>query len=138
MTTHQINLELPAEMRELVHIGSAITKLIDAAPEISNVEDTVYELQLAVHEICANIIDHSYKTVDDGKIQLELVINDGHFSADICEFGEAFDPNSVPMPNLDEGQIRGYGIFLVNELMDVVKYSSTACGNCWHLAKQLN
>ncbi len=138
MTTQQINLELPAEMRELVHIGSAITKLLTAAADVPNVEDTIYELQLAVHEICANIIDHSYNNVDDGKIQLELVVNEGNFSADICEFGEAFDPGSVPMPNLDEGQIRGYGIYLVNELMDVVEYSSTACGNCWHLAKKLS
>ncbi len=137
MTNQQINVELNAQMSELVHVGDAITRLLSALTSTSDIEATIYELQLAVHEICANIIDHSYKDAENGKIKLALSLTDGNFIADICEQGEAFDPDAVPRPNLEDGQIRGYGIFLVNQLMDVVEYTSTAGGNCWHLAKQL-
>jgi len=50
--------------------------------------------------------------------------------------GSEFSPDDVSFPDLDAIQIHGYGLFLMQELLDDVSYSRQKNGvNVWQLKK---
>ena len=61
----------------------------------------------------------------------------GHLLVDLFDQGRSFDLANVPQPDLDSAPIRGYGLFLVHELMDDVNYTSNHERNHWRLVKHL-
>ena len=86
-----------------------------------------YALQMAVDEACSNIIEHGYGGEGKGVIDLTFEVIDVGVQVIIQDQGKAFDPGSVPEPNInapieerDEG---GLGLFLMGKLMDEVKFS---------------
>ena len=61
----------------------------------------------------------------------------GHLLVDLFDQGRSFDLANVPQPDLDSAPIRGYGLFLVHELMDDVNYTPNHERNHWRLVKHL-
>ncbi|MCU0489987.1 MAG: ATP-binding protein [Chloroflexaceae bacterium] len=99
----------------------------------------VYNVQLAAHEVCTNIVNHAYEEIEQGRIDIKLVL---HFQPAqlVIEFqdtGRPFDVTTVPEPNLEEPQVHGYGMFLIKNLMDSVTYTPQSDGNRWQLIKHL-
>ena len=93
---------------------------------------------LSVHEICTNIIEHAYDN-KGGRIEIAIYLDEqsGVLTIDLFDKGHSFDLEAVPQPDLDDVPIRGYGLFLVRELMDTVTYSSASEKNHWRLVKRL-
>jgi len=105
-------------------------------------ETGVYAVQLAADEACSNIIEHAYETVDDGEIECTCSTDNENLVMIFRDHGSCFDPASLPEPvlsgSLNERQIGGLGIFLINHLMDVVEYESLGeAGNVLTLKKHL-
>ena len=102
-------------------------------------DDFVYLVELAVSEICTNIIQHSYLTAS-GEIRGSLILLENGIQIDLYDDGESFDPNAVPDPSpqpdtLNEG---GYGLHIVRQIMDSVQYQAdTPRGNHWRLIKYI-
>lgn len=132
-----IQLELPAKAKYLSVVSACILAITEQVVELASLEETVFQIQLAVHEICNNIIEHAYRN-SAGKYSLVLIIDhdERQFCVDIFDQGESFDFSIVPEPNLDEPQEKGYGLYLVRQLMDEVSYSSSDGDNHWHIMKQ--
>ena len=90
--------------------------------------DTVEKIMLAVDEACTNIIKHAYKYSPDGEIIINIDYNEKKFTITIIDYGKSFEPDSVPLPNLQkyyhEHKVGGLGIYLMKSLMDDVKYTS--------------
>lgn len=87
----------------------------------------IYALQMAVDEACSNIIEHGYGGEGKGEIFLAFdVIEDG-IKVTIQDHGQAFDPDSVPEPDvhapIEEREEGGLGLFLMGKLMDEVKFT---------------
>jgi anti-sigma regulatory factor (Ser/Thr protein kinase) len=105
-------------------------------------ETGVYAVQLAADEACSNIMEHAYEAITGGEIEITCS-NDGEDLVLIFrDHGCCFDPASVPEPilngSLNERQIGGLGIFLINHLMDEVKYENLGeAGNVLTLKKHL-
>lgn len=95
------------------------------------------DITLAAHEVCVNIIDHAYAGQSGGRIQIRLSLEHvvRRLVIEICDVGQSFDPALVPEPNFEQGQIHGYGLFLVHQLMDEVAYESQPGRNFWRLVK---
>jgi len=91
-------------------------------------KDMVENIMLAVDEACTNIIKHAYRSFPDGEIKIELKYNHEKFTILIIDYGNSFDPEIVPDPDLrkyyDEGKTGGLGMYLMKTLMDEVKYIS--------------
>ncbi len=132
-------LDLPAAHRYLNIASACIGALIERIEEMSDREMASYAIQLAVQETCANIVDHAYKDVEDGRISIELALHADprRLVVEIYDAGRAFDPSQVREPDLDNAQVRGYGLFLMNKLMDSVIYERLPGRNHWRLAKNL-
>jgi serine/threonine-protein kinase RsbW len=134
----QIRIELPATFEQLAVIDGCVRALVAAIPDLPDRELISYNVELAVHETCTNIVEHAYAG-QSGRIQAEITLESDprRLVVDLYDSGRAFDLTAVPPPNLDEPQEAGYGLFLVRHLMDAVKYESKEGKNHWRLIKNL-
>jgi serine/threonine-protein kinase RsbW len=89
---------------------------------------TVDKIMLAVDEACTNIIKHAYKSSPEGEILLNIDYDDETFTITIIDYGKSFEPDTVPLPDLQkyykEHKVGGLGMYLMRSLMDDVKYTS--------------
>ena len=137
--TEVIRLDLPASHKHLNILGACISELLVRVEHVDDREAIMYNMQLAAHEACANIIDHAYAG-DSGRrilITLTLAGCPRRLIIELHDTGFSFDLAAVPEPNLDEAHDHGYGLFLMRSLMDEVTYTSRPEGNHWALVKHL-
>ena len=101
----------------------------------------LYAIELALDEACANIIDHAYHGEGKGSIDIDLSTEDSLFVIKVEDRGQAFDPKSIPAPDLtsplDIRNERGLGVYTMRKLMDRVDFSRCKGKNCLLLAKHL-
>jgi serine/threonine-protein kinase RsbW len=93
-------------------------------------DDDVYDVQMAVDEACTNAMNHAYKGQTDGSVYICCMEEPDAFVIRITDYGQPFDPASVPSPNtsapLEEREIGGLGLYLMRKLMDEVVFSFDA------------
>ena len=135
---NSLQLEIPAAYGYLQIIGACISGLLGSGLSLPDKEAVSYNIELAVHEVCSNIIEHAYAG-SPGRLKLSfsLLEDSRKIVVEMYDNGRSFDFPSVPTPNLDEPQVRGYGLFLIQELMDKVEYRVKADGNYWRMTKNL-
>jgi serine/threonine-protein kinase RsbW len=131
-------LDVPAIVKSLPVVSNTFTAILEQMKEMPERETATYNVILSVHEICTNIIEHAYEN-KGGRIEITIQLDEpsGKLTVDLFDGGKPFDLAAVPQPDLDNAPIRGYGLFLVQELMDSVTYSSAKKKNHWRLEKQL-
>jgi serine/threonine-protein kinase RsbW len=127
-------LQIPANVESLRKLDAFITSAVGSYGAA-----TAVRIQLAVHEVCLNIIKHAY-TGQDGEIELELVIDGARLEIVVRDSAPPiFDLSSRPPPpnpfDLPEG---GWGLHIVFSVMDRVEHRRMANGNEWLLVKQLS
>ncbi len=83
----------------------------------------IYDMNLSVNEVCANIMEHVYHWNLESKITVNMEVNDKEMTIRIRDYGEAKNPEDFQSRDLDEIEASGLGIFLVNELMDEISYN---------------
>ena len=134
-----IRLDLPATHKHLNILGACISELLVRVENVAEREAITYNLQLAAHEACANIIDHAYVGDLERRILVTLTLFEcpRRLIIELHDTGYSFDPAAIPEPNLDEAHDHGYGLFLMRSLMDEVTYASQPEGNHWALVKHL-
>lgn len=88
-------------------------------------EQIVSDLQLAAEEICANAINHGYGG-RGGQIEVTVERVAEGVQMTVRDWGNSFDPESVPVPDVDapleQRPLGGLGLFLVRQLMDEVHF----------------
>ncbi len=136
---HTVRLDVPATTRYLPIVGACIGELLARVEGLDDGEALTYNVQLAVQEICVNIVKHAYDGQNDGRIALVLTVAAPplRLIVECHDGGRPFDPAGVPLPDLEHGQINGYGLFLVHHLMDTVTYDPCPEHNRWRLVKYL-
>ncbi len=91
-------------------------------------EATVEKIILAVDEACTNIIKHAYQHSPEGKIIIKVEYDKEKFTVTIIDYGNSFDPDKVPLPDLQkyyrEHRVGGLGMYLMKSLMDDVTYTT--------------
>lgn len=131
-------LDVPAIVKSLPVVSNTFSAILEQVNELPERETATYNIILSVHEICTNIIEHAYEN-KGGRIEISIQLDEpsGNLTIDLFDKGRAFDLAAVPRPDLDNAPIRGYGLFLVHELMDSVTYSPAQQKNHWRLEKRL-
>ncbi len=140
MQPESIQLELPATHKYLNVATACIAEMLARVDGIQDHEQAVYNLQLAVQEACANIVDHAYPH-GEGRFGLTFTLMDEplRLVVELRDVGRTFDPTLVPAPTMNSEvlQVRGYGVFLMRQIMDEVQYESHSGENCLRMTKQL-
>jgi serine/threonine-protein kinase RsbW len=104
-------------------------------------ESVIDDLQLAIEEACTNVVRHGYGG-QGGEIELQIEPAEGGVRVTVRDWGKAFDPEAVPVPDvtapLDERRPGGLGLYLMRKLMDEVSFEFDAeQGNALTMFKRL-
>ena len=137
-----IDFLYPADIDYLNEISRQISSACRELPRLpsdSQGDDFIYLVELAISEICTNIIKHAYNG-KKGEISGQLRLLENGIELDFFDQGESFDPSTVPEPKSDPHELveGGYGLHIIRQIMDVVSYKTQpGRGNHWHLIKYL-
>lgn len=132
-----VRLDLPAEHRYLSVAAACVTEVLARTDGIRDAEQLSYSVQLAVHEICANIVDHAYDGAD-GRIAMTVQLDrcDGQITIELRDTGRFFDPADDVEQDLDIPRESGYGLLIARQLLDDVRYEREESRNRWLLVKR--
>jgi serine/threonine-protein kinase RsbW len=99
-------------------------------------ESRVLECELALVEACTNAIQHASPDGKDQSIVIDANVADGKAEFRITDHTAGFDwPKQPSLP--DGSSERGRGVFLIQSLMDSVRYVRAPEGNVLILRKAL-
>lgn len=134
-----VRFELPARYTYLHLLSECIADMLQLVEDVVELEAVIYNTQLAVHEACTNIINHAYnhKSSETIHVTMTLTFNPPQLMVELQDRGNPFDSATYTSPNLEEVQVHGYGLFLINNLMDTVTYTSAPGRNEWCLVKNV-
>jgi anti-sigma regulatory factor (Ser/Thr protein kinase) len=114
-------------MAETVTIPSRVECIDDArrwvtarAEGASVGRDAVADMELALTEALANVIKHAYAGRGDGEILVGAEVRGGAFAVSVRDWGIDADPSGFERRDLDDPGEGGYGLFLIEQLMDDV------------------
>ena len=129
-------LEVPAALEHAASVSGWLHSIL-SGPELGPLDaDCVSAIELAVHEIWVNVVEHADAGRSGGVVHIDARRVDGGIEFQLRDRGGGFDPALVAEPNPEALQERGYGLLLVNRLMDEVTYEHTPHGNRWRLVRQ--
>jgi serine/threonine-protein kinase RsbW len=84
------------------------------------------QLELAVDEACANVIEHAYGNDATKEVVVRAVFDDDALRIEIIDSGQGFDPGAIPESDLKqlvaERKTGGLGLRLIRSLVDEVHY----------------
>ena len=99
-----------------------------SAAEAGVTPDVLENIILAVDEACTNIIKHAYKSFPEGELIIKTKSTLTRFVISITDYGNTFEPDAIPEPDLQkyyrQKRVGGLGMYLMKTLMDDVKYVS--------------
>ena len=111
----------------LENVPLATECVTQSAQTIGLDDETLYQIQLAVDEACANVVHHAYKGMEPGDLEISCDLDDQTFVIRVRDWGRGFDPNGVAEPNVDapleKRTLGGLGLFLIKQFMDEVQYT---------------
>jgi serine/threonine-protein kinase RsbW len=116
------SFEIPAELEQIPKVSDEIERCMNVH---GWAEDAILDVQLAVEEAVTNSILHGYDGTY-GTIAIRIETSPHQITIEIADDAPAFDPLSVPDPDIsadiEDRQIGGLGIFLIRRVMDEVSY----------------
>jgi serine/threonine-protein kinase RsbW len=126
----------------LENVSAAIDCVTKSAREAGFDEGVLYQLQLAVDEACANVVQHAYEGMEAGDVEVSCSFDDEYLVIRVRDWGRSFVPEDVPEPDVDapleERSLGGLGLFLIRQCMDQVAFSfDTEFGNELIMKKRL-
>jgi serine/threonine-protein kinase RsbW len=113
---------LPADVNM---ISPVVAEVMKVAGELGCAEGEEFEIELALREALANAIQHGGK--NDPSKQIECCVacdRERGMLLIVRDPGAGFDPSELPSPILGSNvfSTHGRGIFLINQLMDEVRF----------------
>ena len=133
-------ISVPCVKSNLQHIRKFA---IDVLREQHLSELEVHSMVLAVDEVCANMMIHSYQCSPDHSIEVEIKIKSKNkVEFDIIDNGHGFDIRKYPEPDIDEiirqKKKGGVGLMLVKRIMDEIDFIKKGEYSIVRLTKNLN
>ncbi len=129
-------LEIGSSLGELPRARTFIRHACHDLPPQPLDEASVGQLELAVTEACCNIMKHAYHGQPDQRMHLEAEIYPDRVSILLHHLGDPFDPTKAPPPAFDGSRESGFGLYLITQSVDGVRYFRDDRGrNCIALVK---
>ena len=117
----------------------AATKTAEVvASHIGLSEEKTAEISMALIETTINAFEHSDSEASN--VEIHFVIEGDTLVISVTDHGKGFDKSKVEIPNIDEKlsaeRKRGWGLMLIQELMDTVEFESTGEGTTVTMTKK--
>jgi serine/threonine-protein kinase RsbW len=139
-----VTLHLPCRYSYLRMIRQSV---IDMSARAGLSEFKAAQLEMAVDEACANVIEHSYGgeasaagNPNHPGLRINLMQCKDRIVVEIFDRGSGFDFDAheevQPEDYLEAGRQRGLGMYIIRRFVDDVSYErGTSSGNCLRLTK---
>jgi serine/threonine-protein kinase RsbW len=119
----KFTLQVPSSTENLALIREFVT----AVGRQAQLEETeISNLELAVDEACANVIEHAYGHDITKEVVVRAKFDDESLRISVIDEGRGFDPSHVGQDSVEQlihsRQSGGLGIRLIKKLMDEVSY----------------
>jgi anti-sigma regulatory factor (Ser/Thr protein kinase) len=122
-STCQFTMTIPANPASIPALADAVNQVLE---EKNWPQDDVMAVELALNEAVANAIRHGCQGDHDQQLQCSVTCDEsGEVVIVVRDPGDGFNPGAVPNP-LEAANIfkpAGRGIFLINSLMDDVRFA---------------
>ena len=123
-------LTIPAELEALEQLDGFIAQLTEGRDARLRTQ-----LTLAVHELCMNIVQHAYEG-ETGSIQVDAETDAQRIQFVIQDTASiAYEESPVVAPDPLSLPEHGWGMVILERVMDSVDYQRAEHGNRWHLTK---
>lgn len=103
-----------------------IIETIMTAPEMTDNEDLLFKIRLAVEEVVENVVRYAYEQ-GNGWMEVSTERQGSRLIIQLRDAGKPFDPLAKEDPDItlsvEDRPIGGLGIFLCKKLMDDVSYA---------------
>jgi len=139
-TLREVRLVLPMVAEMEIAATKAATSL---AASIGMSPDRIDEVRMAVVEACINAFEHS--GAPDSKVYIDLEVRGTagkpeELTITIRDRGIGFDPGTLPNPSIEQKlkakRKRGWGLKIIEGLMDAVEIHSGAEGTTVKMSKR--
>ena len=117
----QVRKEYSSDLQQLAAMRLFVREACQALWGPAASEDAINELELAVDEATSNIIRHAYACEQGRPIELRVEGDADQAIVSLYHCGRDFDHTAVAPPTF-KGQEGGFGIYLIQRLVDEVTY----------------
>ena len=137
---HTVKLKVPRDTAHLARVRDAVGF---AARRIGFDETDVLRVQMAVDEVCTNVIEHSQRRPSESDaVELTIGVQPEKIQILISDHGRRFSPTEFEMPSLEDyfsaGRGHGLGIYIIRSFMDEIRHTyRDGVGNRLRLTKYL-
>jgi serine/threonine-protein kinase RsbW len=117
-----LDITVSADIRE---IDAVVTHVLAVATSMDCGGGKEFEIETALREALANAVVHGAKRDPSKKIQIAVACDETRGMLIVVrDPGGGFNPESIPSPTRGQNLFRshGRGIYLINELMDEVRF----------------
>lgn len=119
----KFTLQVPSSTENLALIREFVTT-VGRQAQLEEAE--IANLELAVDEACANVIEHAYGHDTTKEVIVRAKYDQEELQISVIDEGRGFDPNGVKQDSVEqlihERKSGGLGIRLIKRLMDEVSY----------------
>ena len=116
-------LDVPSTTQNLALIREFVNRV---AAQAGLNEMEAGQLELAVDEACANVIEHAYGDDTTKQVMVRAIFDEDTLRIHVIDTGKGFDPTQVPEQELKDliakRRTGGLGMRLIKTLMDEVHY----------------
>jgi len=119
----KFTLQVPSSTENLALIREFVTTV---GRQAQFEEAEILNLELAVDEACANVIEHAYGHDITKEVVVRAKFDEESLQISVIDEGLGFDPNKTPQDSVEQlihdRKSGGLGIRLIKKLMDEVSY----------------
>jgi len=134
----QIDVVVPTQTRYLELVGNIAEYIGKELEKFSgDSEAFAYHLNLVLTEATSNAIRHANSDDPNDSVRITLQFVDDELTIKVYDHGQGFDLEEIPMPDLDQPQEGGMGLFFIRSLMDSVTYTKGEQCNVLEIKKEL-
>jgi len=124
MGYEQIRIVLRNDLSEIAKLQREIENF---GQKCSLSSKTLFELNLILEEVLANLISYAYGDNQRHEIVVRADLRDGELVIEVEDDGRPFNPLQSPPPDLEapleQRNVGGLGLHLVRELTSSIEYS---------------
>ncbi|MFO8085983.1 MAG: ATP-binding protein [Desulfobacterales bacterium] len=139
MNAAKLSMVLKNDLTELGNLSMQIEKFCNLQG-IS--KRNTFKLNLVVDEVFTNIVSYGFSNQKEHLIQIDISIIGDELMIRIEDDGMPFDPTAIPENNLscslEDRQIGGLGLHLINRIMGSITYERVLNKNVLILKKYLD
>jgi serine/threonine-protein kinase RsbW len=129
---------VPADAAQLPALTRFLQEFWSAA---SLPPEQAMNFELALEEVFINVVSHGSSPGRVPRVDLSLLIADDGVTMAMEDDGVAFDPLTLPEPDIQaeigDRRVGGLGVFLVRKLMDTVSYQRIGPRNRLCMTKRI-